>query len=510
MPVTERVMALGDWSLKLRDDTPFSVRNSISTPFSQIVITSGRLPVTSLSDAVVLSAALFSGVILRPGPQYELGGCSLAWYIGDDLGGAGYSIDGWTISAGTLSSAVSTVLSGSAFTAGTIVSASVSAWTTGAGTRRDFLTGLAQQAGYEWRINPDRTIDVNTTATLYGSTPTAVIVRRNGSQEVLSPYGITGDVSSTWDYEDYGSKVYLWTNVARGEAGGASPYRDPAGTLMTIVRGREQADAAFGTETGIAQWWVDQLSRPVRTVEVTSDVYAVTGLAACGTSVWLYDRELGLYDTANQVQYGGSIIFPVSARVVSVTWPVERGMGVYVRAHDGTNVTYVDLSDWIEWESAGARYEISTGAQHLTPSTSTPIADAWRPWTEYDATIGQVGGTFVLGNGTKSIRFRRPGVSMEINGLITMGSTTVWATGQLAVLLPSGVGVKQSGPAGVAYYTDASTGNVHTGMVVGQGGTQNLWMWINGSPAVAVDDVNPMVWAAGDTLSFNATLEVAT
>ena len=81
MPITERVMALGDWSLQLKPDTPFSVRNSISTPFSQLVVTPGRLPSVSLTDTIALGQALYCGVVLRPGPQFELAGCGLLWYL---------------------------------------------------------------------------------------------------------------------------------------------------------------------------------------------------------------------------------------------------------------------------------------------------------------------------------------------------------------------------------------------------------------------------------------------
>lgn len=512
MPITERVMGLGDWSIKLRDDTPFDVRTAIQTPFSTLVVTEARVPVTVLTDSIILTDALYAGVVLRPGPQFELGGCGLAWFLGDDKGGAGFLIDGLTISAGTLSSAVSTTLSGTAFTSGTIGSGSVAAWTTGSVTRRDVLSGLATQLGYEWRILPDRSVQVNSVANLYGASPTAVIVRRQGPQEVVTPFGVTGNVSSTWDWEEYGSKVYLWTNQARGVAGGASTYRDPAGNLMTITRGYELAEAPAGTENAIADWWLGQINRAVRTVEVDSTTYAVTGYAPCGGSVYLYDPEQGLYDTAVQVQYGGGIINPVSARVVSVTWPVERGMGVYVRKHDGTNVSYVDLSDWVEWESGTSRFEISTGAQVLSPPSSTPLADLWRPWQTYTPTWDAYTTPPAIGNGTITGAYRRLGTALEVRVTLTIGSTTNLGAGGWVFYLPSGcvgktqAGLVQIGKAVLAYPSSAN-GERQAEVKLDSGGS--FMILVYGDPWANVTGGAPFAFGAGDTVNVTATFEVA-
>ena len=89
MSVTERVMSLGDWSLTLTPETPDVLLKQIATPFSQIVITPTRFNPETVTDTVIADTALYAGVVLRPGPQRTLGGCSLAWYLGDDNGGAG-------------------------------------------------------------------------------------------------------------------------------------------------------------------------------------------------------------------------------------------------------------------------------------------------------------------------------------------------------------------------------------------------------------------------------------
>lgn len=507
MPVTERVMGLGDWSLRLRPDTPQSLLDSISTPFSEVLIASGRLPASTTSDATFLSAALYTGVCLRPGPQLELSGCSSNWYLGDESGGAGYFASGKNISAGTLSAALATTLSGTPFSVGSVGSASVLAWDTGPTNARGILAGLAGQTNMEWRVNPDRTVDVNSVAALYGATPTAIVVRRQGPQQVEAPWGLHGTVQSTWDWEAYGSQVHIWTLAAKGTAGGASPYRGPDGNYLTIARGYEMPELPSGSEGSLASWWLAQINRAVRTVEVTADTFAVTGYAKCGASVWLYDPVSGLVDTANPVQYAGEVIWPTAARIVSVTWPIERGMSVLIRQHDGTAVTYVDLTDWVEWESPGARMEVSTAAQHLVPPTPTPLESMWRPWQAYAPGWAATISNPSLGNGTLTGRYRRLGTSLELSIRLVIGSTTTLGAGAWAFGLPGGM--TPAAGAGRQYGTAAFGQSMHGRSWADPAWGGNLWCVDDQSPWNEVSATVPIAWAAGDILEASMTLEVA-
>jgi len=520
MPVTERVMALGDWSLNLRDDTPLSVRQSIATPFGQLVVTSARFSAANVNWSTILANALWTGVTLRPGPQFELGGVGLAWYLGDDRGGGpGYVHSGFTVAAGSVGTAVSTILTGSGISSGTISAGTVEDWLTGPITRREALGGLIRQLGFEWRILPNFVLDMGTASTLYGATPTGVIVRRVGPREVATPYGVVGSVDSTWDYEQYASKTYVFANTGIGSSGGASTYRDALGNIMTISNVYEVSDAPAGAENAVADWWLGQVNRPVRTVTATSIEYAITGKVAVGASVWIHDVDLGLYDTANQIVHGGRVLSPVQARVMAATFPIERGMGVFMAYHDGTNRTVVDLSDWVEWESPGVRLEVSTSAQTLAPPNTTPLADLWRPWSSYDAVWDQTASSPTLGNGSVNCRYRRLGTAVEISGTIRIGSTTTLGAGNFAVSMPPGCTAKsitqgrQTGTwsaeqAGVDYYSgicwvdsSVSSGN-------------SIYFGTGGTPVAPVrytaagSDWSPFEWGSGDAFTFSLRCEV--
>ena len=511
MPVTETVMALGDWSLQLSNLTPASVLNQIDTPFGQIVITRSRLLTAAPSDTLILTNALYSGACLRPGPQRELGGCSLAWYLGDDNGGNGVLESGISFAASTsLSTAVGSLLTSTAFTSGTISAGTLDAWSTGFTTRRDVLNTLARWFGYEWRIKPARTIDVGTAATIYGLSPTGVITRRPTGREVGARRGLMGSVGSTWDWEFYGSKAYVWSQVGSGSSGGASTYRDPAGNLMTIIRGFEYADAPLGSESDIAAWWLSQINRSVRTVSVSTTDYAVSGVVPCGGSIYLYDRELGLYDTANQVQFGGGIIWPVSARVVSITWPIERGMGVYFRTHNGSAASYTDLTDWVEWENPGTQFEVSTGAQQLAPPPQAPPLSAFfSPWQTYAAEWRGTGSNPAINDGTIVGRFRRLGTRVEINVTVTCGSATTYGSGSYVVTMPPNcTGRTVTNGTQNGHLTMALGGSTYPGNVQLLSGGTDMFLIHATSPQANATPTVPATWANGDRFTITAEFEI--
>lgn len=505
-------MGLGDWSIRLSESTPPSVLADISTPFGCIVVTPTRLGPSVVPDGSILASALFCGVVLRPGPQRDLGGAGLAWFLGDDKGGAGVSESGFTFSAVTNSSAVSTLLSGTAFTSGTVSNVNTFTASLGLVDRRSVLGLVAANSGLEWRINPTRTVDLASVSTLYGSTPTGVIVRRDGGREVATPQGITGRVMSTWDWSTYGSKAWVWSKQGSGSSGGASSYRDPAGTAMTIVRGFSEPDAPTSSESTIAAWWLGQINRTVRTVDVTTDDYGVSGTVPCGGQVYLFDPDQGLHDAAVQVPYQGQMIAPVSARIVSVTWPVRRGMGVYYRLHDGSTANYTDLSDFIEWESGETRYEVSTAQQSLAPPTSSPGLETYfSPWAPYTPSWKASVADPAIVDGAITGRFRRLGTSIEVNVTITMGASTTYGTGAWYVTLPPGCTARTVTNGyqtnGGMLALDTGTNSYPCDTYVQSGGTNIELAY--GSPWAAVSSTVPFTWGSGDVVTIDMTLELA-
>jgi len=79
--------------------------------------------------------------------------------------------------------------------------------------------------------------------------------------------------------------------------------------------------------------------------------YQVGRFANVGDYVYLYDPSAGVVDATNQIVWNGRPMYPVKYRLRSMTWPIESGMGVYLRNFSYTGgVTYTDLTPWVSWE----------------------------------------------------------------------------------------------------------------------------------------------------------------
>lgn len=454
MPFTSRLMAQGDWSLRLRDDTPQSILNQIATPYALVVITPGRIGTggSGLSDATMLAAARYTGVLLRPGPQRELGGAGLAWFLGDDE--ARFGLEAAVNGTRSLSSWL-TALMPSWLTAGTVSGAGNVTGEFRWVSRRQAIDAVCQAFGVDWRLNPNLTYDVAATTTLWPATPSAILVRRQGPRELGPIQGVTGDVSIAFNWENYLSRVVAIGNTGRSSSGGASAFFEPGGSALTINKIVSVPEAQPGTETVLAGQVLAQANSTVRTVSVSVSDYDLSGRLSVGGNVYLYDPEQGLVGST-QVQYRGAMLRPAIARVIALTQPIERGMGVYIRNRTASAASYVDLSEWVEWEAAGGQLEV--GAPTMAIQTQVPTAEieAWTAWDTYTPSVNGV----TLGNGTVTGFYRRHGSLLSVTGRLTAGTTTAVGAGVYQVSLPAGY----ASPAGVRFqlgegqFTDASTG----------------------------------------------------
>lgn len=503
MPFTERLMARGDWSVRLRDDAPLAVRNSVATPYGLVVVTPARVQTWGMSDAAMIAAARYVGVLLRTGPALDLGGAGLAWFLGDETGRQPLE-SAVTQSAASLTTWVTSIIPaqlsvGSISGAGTLSGAYN--WV----SRREALDSVCQAFNVEWRVNPGRTVDTGTAATLYGSAPTAILVSRDGPHEVGTVQGITATIDAAYDWDDFASKIVLFAGAGRGSSGGASIYRGPDGTLMTLSRAVQADTVQPGGESNAAALVLSHANSTVRTFTVRTSSYDVRGKIATGANVYAYDPQIGLVNTANQVQYRGSLLQPVSARVLAMTQPIERGMGVYVRYHDGTAISYVDLSDYIEWDGPGGTLELGTAIPSIETSSPTTVAEAWTTWDAYTPSVGGM----TLGNGTCTGAYRRNGTTMALRGIVTAGSTSANGAGAWTVSLPSGVtgitGMKQTL---TGLLTDASAGQVWrlTG-IVRSGATTIDFVYADAS-GLSLAGAQPINIATSDTIEWTGTIEV--
>ena len=379
MAVVERLMKPGSFSVRLREDYPWSVAAAVDV-FDHIVITPTRLdPIAGSSDADILAAAIYTGVVTsKPSPRiFE--GAGLAWWLGTDEGLGDLLDTAATQSAATLSTWV-TALRPSSLSAGTVSN-------TGLGTlsatyqwmtRREALDGVCRALGAEWRVNPAFTLDAAKSPDLFVSTPTVVITRKEEGQDG-SYRGLDGTLIVTAkDVRQYTTKAIAvaqgqGATVATGTSSGSTSYKDGLNNTVVLERLVNAPSDSSANASTIAAQQVGQWNQVRRELSLNSRTYNVTRHAKPGDYVYVFDQLAELTDPANQITFRGELISPIKLRVYALTWPIERGMGVYAR-RSGATPTYTDLTDYVEWED-GSDVQWDVGAAPRS-SNDTDAASA--------------------------------------------------------------------------------------------------------------------------------------
>lgn len=372
-------MGVGQWSLDIADSTPGVVREKIdvrASGFGHIVILPGHIRHQDVTDADMLRLARYVGVY-RSQSASSISGAGLNSWLGDEdgkglvLAGA-YTATTWLtwvnlLRPSFLGAGVSPASGGASFTR-----------VYNRTTLRPTLDEVCSFFGGEWRVTNEFKLDVGTRAQLYRTSPIAMIVRRRGdSGRDPNVTGIEGELDLSRDVEDWvRSVLYYYNNNASvytasgGVAAVNVPYRYPDGSAAEIRRVVQDSttSASEATALGNAEYTKYRYAR--QELRLSSDLYDIGDDIQVGDPVWVFDDEMGIANTANQVTYRGQTVYPEVIRCVGYTWPVRNGMGVYFRRHVWNGAAWVvewtDLTEYIEWETGATTIEVSSGPRPLT------------------------------------------------------------------------------------------------------------------------------------------------
>lgn len=529
MPVVEGLQQMGRWSLTLRPDTPKTIRDAISTPFQSIVILPSQVDVAGMDDASILDLAIYNGVVLKPGPQYELGGVGLAWWLGDEKG-VPYIPTPITSTGASLSSWLSTLVATTSLSMGSVAGAGPVGGNVAAQfqwqSARVAIEAVTRYFQVEYRVNPDYTFDYGEPDDLYGSTAIATALPRGQGGRELSLKGFeVDDLDYSRDFTDF---LTLATAVGRGgfgQATGLNPATEfgasgPDGDAISRRAFFDVPEAALGFETNYAESIIARYS-DVDFVGVSTDDF-VRGTFGPGYFLNVYDADRGLSDDDNQDIFQGEVIFPKLVRVIGMTWPIEQGVAVYYRyREDGPSgdAIWTDLTPYVEWESPGTKIDVgnpaySPIAEQFSVSAQTATVQVGS-WDQYTPTWSSSGTQPAIGNGTIIGYYRRIGTTLHLRGRIIAGSTTTFGTGEWRVSLPSGM----------------TTGGATSEYQVGRGmavdtGTRSYGIYPVSDPATSttalrlfyensadsiqgvVSATTPHTWANTDVCAWNITMEV--
>lgn len=403
MTVNEATMKLGRWGLKLSPDTPRAVLDRIDY-FGHIAISTGRIDPRVAGDSL-LTSARYVGVLRSrqladegSGAASTLGGCSMAFWLGDEAKKGAVIENATPFASGSFTSTVRALLpSSGAVVEGTLHS--VTGLYNNTHQYQDPRTAISYVCEFfsssssdpvEWRVNGDATLDAGHVSDLYETTPKAAIVRRGAGLD-MNLRALAGKATTAVDVEDFTTRVVLLANgtggsVATGSADispGLNTYKDLHGNTVVMTRLVSESSTSQGNATSRAQLSLNRFTAPRTALTLSSGEYDVRGTASVGDAVWVWNPDVGLLDENNEILHRGWRINPVKLRLTEMTWPIAEGMSVAYRDKNGG---WVDLTDYVQWESGNTTLVVGGYDRSLTntggePVGSRPVRDTSVPGT---------------------------------------------------------------------------------------------------------------------------------
>jgi len=405
--ITNTALALGQWNVKLKPETPQDIIGALGY-FGHVAVSTGR-PDPRVSGDSLLRSARYVGVLRKITYQGEglgLSGSGMTYWLGDE------NEKGPIITAVQLYTAANfvavvngLVAAGIAVTPGVIHS--VAGAYTGFHqfvTIRKALTFVCATMTtdvlnpVEFRVNGDGTIDAGQASDLFHTVPQAAIVRRHSGSD-MAVRALPGKAVTDEDTQDYSTDVILLgQGTGLGIASAAvslpanlNPYKDIHGNPVKLARtvSQSQTDAANSlVQANIA---LNQFAKPRSAITLTTDQFDIEGDVQVGDSIWVHDPTAGLTDTSAspaELVFRGERINPVKLRVREVTWPIAPGMSV---AYRDINGKWTDLTDYVVFENGNTSVVVGgydrsltnpTGRQEAlgsraAPNTSVPNAPAF-------------------------------------------------------------------------------------------------------------------------------------
>lgn len=388
MTVTEIKQAAGSWTFRLKDDTPRAVLEAIQY-FGHIAIVPGAVNVAEYGDNL-LTAARYVGVLR--GKSSEEGttitGSGLAFWLGDENGNGNVFETPVVLTGATFAASVAALLppSGS-IVAGTIYSiAGTYSDTHQYVTPKKALTYVTDIFGAEWRVNGNATLDAGTVAQLYVTSPRAILVRKDDSQDLVLA-ALPGVAKLGLDAGGYTTRVVLLgegegSTISVGTANGpATPYKDLRNNAVVMTRVVSESQTAGVNVNTRAALVLAQYAGVQPSVGLSTSEYDLKGDVQVGDSIYVYDPDAGFVDTNNEVQWQGEVIHPIILRVVEMSWPMRDGWTFAYRNNSGV---WMDLSQYVHYETGDTSLVVgdlprSLSGIGLEPVGSRPGADSTIP-----------------------------------------------------------------------------------------------------------------------------------
>lgn len=393
MAVQEILKALGSWEVKLLPGTPRDVLDRLDY-FGHVAIIGGRLDPLQYGDNL-LTAARYVGVLRTrtigddgrtnaPQDDLSIGGVGMAFWLGDEDGKGDVYENAIEPASASFATTINMLLPASgAVTAGTIHS--VAGTYTGRHqyeSPRSAITYVCDtfstpSVPVSWRVNGNATLDAGADSDLFVTNPTCVITTKDAGED-MSLRALPGSVDVTRDVEDYTTRVVLLaegegSSIATGSAD-ISPetgYKDLHGNALKLTRLVSESDTSTGNADTRAQLQLNRFTSTRNALTLSTSDYDVHGSFVVGDRVWVYDPDSGLVDTSTEITFRGVRINPIKLQVTETSWAVTSQ---YTVAYRDANGTWIDLTQYVEWETdTTSTVTVGDFSRQLTDSSTEPV-----------------------------------------------------------------------------------------------------------------------------------------
>lgn len=399
MPITDRLMKPGSWSLELLPDTPRNVLAGIQD-FSVLCVTPAPVDLTEQTRSSVVLAARYSGVVTGwSKDKTAITGMGIGGYLGD-LNSPPQG-PRQTITVGqptTFANQMSNLFTynphgiswggviGSVPGSKTFASVATNDGKENL-TVRETMDACCALYGTEWRISAHGLVTGGYSTDLFvPALYTTVVVGRDLVEEHLKEGGglvalpavnieVEHDGSAwAWNMPVYTDGVYTGAATNPNPSSLPGDFLNAGGIYQPAVWHYERRSTASVAETnaigaGIFASGIYDIVNRLRTLEI--DCYDPARFITPGDYIGIYDPLNNLIGGA-VMDVNGRQLSALRARCLGMTWPVKAGMGVYAIASDSSKAV-TDLTPFMRWETSTTKLEVGALPRRLTGYGKQPI-----------------------------------------------------------------------------------------------------------------------------------------
>ena len=357
--ITEVLQAQGSWAINLSNAAPLTLWSDLEL-FGHIVILSQYIDPDHLSDAELLAAARYVGPLTKKAIKretLEISGTGMTWWLGDSDEISDLIEIEVELENSTLENALDELLPDS-ITKGTVTEPSGQTYS---GTHQyesplEAIRTVCASLGCEFRVNPDGTIDAGPKEDLFTGIPTPEVVVTGQTGKDPAYLAVDAEeMTLSLDGNPYASRVIVVTEDSDNvETLVGYIDRSPVPS-QTDIHGNTLARTfmvkTFGSPVSVATYTLSVLNdhAEIAQIDISTQFQEMAeGSFAVGDGFYAYSPP-AFVDTSNEISFRGEIIHPKELRLLSASWGVRDGMGVYYRSPDASPL-YTDLTRWVQWE----------------------------------------------------------------------------------------------------------------------------------------------------------------